>query len=157
MSRTLPDELLHIFEQETAGLPRTTEAERLVIERVGQNVFRAGLLEYWEGRCAISGLSVPPLLRASHIKPWSRCTTDAERLDVFNGLVLAPNLDAAFDCGLITVADDGAVLVSDELSPVDRGRLGLDGEMRVYRLDFGHRAYLAFHREHVFRKPMDEG
>lgn len=157
LSRTLPDELLHVFEQQTAGLPRATEAERLVVERVGQNVFRAGLLEYWEGRCAVTGVAVTPLLRASHIKPWAACATDAERLDVFNGLLLVPNLDAAFDCGLITVADDGAVLVSDELSQADRRLLGVDREMRVCRLDLGHRAYLAFHRERVFRKPAGGG
>ena len=73
LSRTLPDELLHVFEQQISGLPRATEAERLVVERVGQNVFRAGLLEYWEGRCAVTGLAVTALLRASHIKPWAAC------------------------------------------------------------------------------------
>jgi putative restriction endonuclease len=105
--------LLHTFEKQTATLPRSTEAERVVVQRVGQGIFRAGLLEYWEGRCAITGLAVPALLKASHIKPWADCASDAERLDVFNGLLLAPHLDAAFDCGLITVADDGAVVVSE--------------------------------------------
>lgn len=56
------------------------------------------------------------LLRGSHIKPWAACESDAERLDVLNGLLLAPNLDATFDRGLITVSNDGAVVVSDELS-----------------------------------------
>ncbi len=99
LSKTLPHELLHTFEKQTATLPRSTDAERVVIQRVGQNIFRAGLLEYWEGHCAITGLAVPELLRASHIKPWADCASDAERLDVFNGLLLAPHLDAAFDCG----------------------------------------------------------
>src|SRR5205823_14686352 len=97
LSRSLPDELLHVFEAKTAVLPRATEAERLVVQRVGQDIFRAGLLDYWQGRCAITGLAVTELLRASHMKPWAKCTTDAERLDVFNGFLLAPNLDAAFD------------------------------------------------------------
>ena len=69
LSRTLPDALLRAFQYETANLPRTTEAERLVVQRVGQDVFRRGLFEYWDGRCAITGLAVPELLRASHIKP----------------------------------------------------------------------------------------
>jgi hypothetical protein len=47
LSRTLPDALLRRFEQESATLPRATEAERLVVQRVGQNVFREGLLDYW--------------------------------------------------------------------------------------------------------------
>jgi hypothetical protein len=75
LSCTLPDELLHAFEKKVAALPKTTEAERLVVQRVGQDIFRAGLIDYWEGRCAITGLAIPELLRASHIKtrassPW---------------------------------------------------------------------------------------
>jgi hypothetical protein len=115
LSRSLPDELLHVFEAKTAELPRATEAERLVIVRVGQGVFRAGLLEYWQGRCAVTGLEVPELLRASHIKPWAKCDTDAERLDVFNGLLLAPQFDALFDAGFITVSDGGDVMVASWL------------------------------------------
>jgi len=95
------------------------------------DVFRAGLLDYWEGRCAITGLAVTELLRASHIKPWASCDTDAERLDVFNGLLLAPQLDAAFDCGLITVEDDGTVVVSQALPVKERGSLGLEKPGRV--------------------------
>lgn len=62
------------------------------MQRVGQDIFRQGLMECWESRCAITGLAIPELLRASHIKPWADCATDAERLDVYNGLLLAPIL-----------------------------------------------------------------
>lgn len=151
LSRTLPDELLTQFEKRTAAMPRATEAERLVVQRVGQDVFRDGLLDYWDGRCAILGLAVPELLRASHIKPWSKCETDAERLDVFNGLLLAPHLDAVFDAGYITVADDGEVVVSAHLAPPDRNHLGLALPLRVSRLAEGHRPYLAWHREREFK------
>jgi hypothetical protein len=151
LSKTLPDELLHVFEKQTATLPRTTEAERLVVQRVGQDVFRGGLLEYWEGRCAITGFAVAELLRASHMKPWAACDTDAERLDVFNGLLLAPHFDAAFDRGFIAVADDGAVVVSSALSATDRGLLGFDVPLRVRALAEGHRPYLAWHRHGVFK------
>jgi predicted restriction endonuclease len=118
---------------------------------VGQNVFRQGLLDLWEGRCAVSGLAVPELLRASHIKPWADCESDAERLDVFNGLLLAPHLDAAFDCGFVTVADDGVVVVSGTLDGEARRVLGLNEPLRVCRLAAGHRSYLPWHRERVFR------
>jgi len=46
LSKSLPDELLHVFVARTAALPRTTEVERLVIQRVGQDIFRQGLLDY---------------------------------------------------------------------------------------------------------------
>jgi putative restriction endonuclease len=152
LSKTLPHELLHTFEKQAAALPRSTEADRLVVQRVGQGVFRGGLLEYWEGRCAITGLDVPELLRASHIKPWADCAGDAERLDVFNGLLLAPHLDAAFDCGFITIADDGAVVISSRLGETARPLLGLASPVFVSALTPGHRAYLPWHRERVFDK-----
>ena len=157
LSKTLPDELFHTFQKRTALLPRTTEAERLVVQRVGQDLFREGLMEFWEGRCAITGLAVPELLRASHIKPWADCETDAERLDVFNGLLLAPHLDAAFDRGFITVGDDGVVIASSMLD-VDASRLlGLDRPLRAGALSGGHRAYLQWHREHVLKGGAADG
>lgn len=151
LSRSLPDELLQEFERKTRALPRATEAERLVVQRVGQDVFREGLLDFWEGRCAITGLAVPELLRASHIKPWADCENDHERLDVWNGLLLAPQLDAVFDRGFLTVADDGSVVLADTLSPEARRLLGIDQPLCVRALADGHRKYLLWHREQVFR------
>ena len=151
LSRTLPDGLLHVFDAETANLPRTTEAERLVVQRVGQDIFRRGLLEYWDGRCAITGLDVPELLRASHIKPWADCDTDAERLDIFNGLLLAPHLDAVFDSGFITVAEDGTVVISDALPSSARSTLDLNGPLKIHGLHRAHQRYLPWHRSRIFR------
>ena len=151
LSRTLPDALLHAFEDATASLPRTTDAERRVVQRIGQDVFRRGLFEYWDGRCAMTGLDVPELLRASHIKPWADCATDAERLDVYNGLLLAPHLDAAFDAGVITIAGDGRMLVSKMLGPGARSALGLDRPLKVEGLHGAHERYLPWHRTRIFR------
>ena len=157
LGRALPDEPLKAFLGKTASLPRTTEAERLVVQRVGQEVFRDRLLDYWEGHCAITGLGVPELLRASHIKPWADCETDAERLDVFNGILLAPHLDAAFDRGFITVADDGAVIVAHSLEQDARRVLGLDQPLGVNGLTDGHRRFLPWHRERVFKNGGVDG
>jgi len=123
----------------------------LVAQRVGQDLFRNGLLDYWDGVCAATGLAIPELLRASHIKPWADCESDAERLDVFNGLLLAPQLDAAFDRGFITIDDAGLVIVSDQLDPASRQLLRLDRPLWVQRLIDPHRVFLAWHRERVFR------
>lgn len=151
LSRTLPDALLHAFQTETASMPRTTEAERLRVERVGQDIFRHGLLEYWDGRCAVTGLAVPELLRASHIKPWADCETDADRLDVFNGLLLAPHFDADFDAGFITVAEDATVVVSDALCSDARASLGIDRPLTVSGLRNQHERFLHWHRATIFR------
>lgn len=156
LSRSLPNEPLRAFMEATASLPRETEVERLVIQRKGQDIFRDRLLQFWDGRCAVSGLVVPELLRASHIKPWHACANDAERLDVFNGLLLAPNLDAVFDKGFVTVQDDGALQLSPALSATSRRLLGLDGPLRTSQLAPGHAPYLAWHRANLFRRVAPE-
>lgn len=157
LSRALPNELLHTFEKQLATLPAitATEAERVVIQRVGQNLFRNALLDLWECRCAVTGLAVPALLRASHIKPWADCETDAERLDVYNGILLAAHLDAAFDRGFITLQDDGTIVLSDALDANARAILGLEEPVRVRGITDAHRAYLPWHREHVFQNKRD--
>lgn len=151
LSGTLPDELFHEFKRVTKDMPQTTEVERLVVQRVGQDLFREGLLRYWEGRCAVTGLTEPELLRASHIKPWAKCETAQERLNVFNGLLLAVHLDAAFDRGFITFDDAGRMVVSSRLSPEDAQRLGLKPGLSLTRIDSLHRTALAWHRANCFR------
>lgn len=148
LSASLPDAPLRRFEAKTRAMPRGTEAERLVVQRVGQEIFRAALLDYWGGRCPLTGVAEPRLLRASHIKPWAECASDAERLDVHNGLLLAAHLDAAFDAGLISFADDGTMMFSPKFAAADRAALGLQAPLRLPNLSPQHRAYLAWHRHH---------
>jgi hypothetical protein len=152
LARSLPNRVAERFTAATAKLPTTTEAERLVVQRIGQNLFREALIDFWQGRCAVTGLDVVPLLRASHIKPWAVCASDEERLDVFNGLLLAPHLDALFDGGWITFSDDGTMLVSDALGGEARCKLGLAVWAGLSHASEAHRPYLEYHREAVFRK-----
>jgi hypothetical protein len=151
-ARTLPNRVADAFRRETDGMPRSTEAERVVVQRVGQDLFRAALLDYWKGRCCVTGLDIPELLRASHIKPWAACDSDDERLDVFNGLLLAPHIDALFDGGWISFSDDGLVLTSEFLPHDAAARLGVRADWTIGCLQPGHRRYLAFHRRHEFRR-----
>jgi hypothetical protein len=150
LARALPIEPLRVFESQTRNLPRTTEAERLVIQRVGQDVFRDALMVYWDGRCAVTGIREPRLLRASHIMPWAKCDTDAERLDVYNGLLLAAHLDAAFDAGLISFTEDGAILLSRRFAQTDRDALGIHDRLALTRVGVGHHANLGWHRRFIF-------
>jgi hypothetical protein len=120
---SLPDAPLREFERRTADLLRTTEAERLVVQRIGQNIFRDRLMDYWQGRCPLTGISDPALLRASHIIPWADCESDAERLDVHNGLLLSALWDAAFDRALVTFDDQGRPKFSPSLSEQARAEL----------------------------------
>lgn len=151
LARSLPTAPLDSFVAKTRTLPKTTEAERLVVQRVGQDIFRTALLDYWGGACPLTGIAHPRLLRASHMKPWADCATDTERLDVHNGLLLAAHLDAAFDAGLISFSDGGAMLVSPRLSASDRARLALGSLPPLAGLKPAHLPFLAFHRGSVFQ------
>jgi len=155
LAASLPDAPLREFQAKIKDLPKTTEAERLVVQRVGQDIFRARLMDYWQSRCPLTGISEPALLRASHIKPWASCDTDAERLDVHNGLLLSALWDAAFDRGLVTFDDDG--------SPSFASGLGLEARNALHwiaplTLTAQHRVQLAWHRRrHAFgRMACDE-
>ena len=81
---------------------------------INQNSFRSIILANYNERCAISGLSVPQLLVASHIVPWSDDVTN--RLNPANGICLSPLYDQAFDKGYISIRpDDYTVMISNEL------------------------------------------
>lgn len=102
------------MQKEVSETIASTEVERLVRQRVGQNIFRESLMDYWGGACAVTGIALPALLRASHAKPWAECNSDAERLNVFNGFLLAAHLDALFDRHLISFDDSGKILFSTQ-------------------------------------------
>ncbi len=123
-----------------------TERQDLVKCRIGQGTFRQKLIAYWKA-CAVTGYRDTGLLVASHIKPWRACTS-AERLNPFNGLLLTPNLDRAFDAGLITFGQDGLISLSPLLS--SPRQMGIETDMRV-TLATQHEPFLAFHRTSVFR------
>src|SRR5262245_35933649 len=111
LSRSLPSAPLDRFAEEVRAMPRTTEAERLIVQRVGRYLPRS-----------LDGLVVGPLRR--HRTRPARVTAgephealvDAECLDPMNGLLLVAHWDAAFDCGLVTFADDGTPLLWHQLS-----------------------------------------
>lgn len=149
LSRSLPNALIDRFEKALSEVS-ATEREATVRQRVGQNLFREGLLALWGGRCAITGLDAPELLRASHAKPWAD-SSDIERLNVFNGLLLAAHWDAAFDSGLITISTSGHVVPSAALSDSTIEVLGLSEDLCI-RLQPQHDPYLAWHRERVFKQ-----
>jgi putative restriction endonuclease len=151
LARSLPNEPLAEFERLLQDEPSITEVERLRKERIGQNVFRSALMDYWENSCAVTGVTNPTLLRASHIIPWAKCETDEERLNVHNGLLLVATLDAAFDAGLITFDSDGRILISGNLSDQDKVSAGIGTQLRLNRINDQVRLRLAWHRANLFQ------
>lgn len=143
---SLPDAPFQAFQSAVRDLPLATEAERLVIQRVGQNLFREALLAYWGVRCPMTGITDPELLRASHIVPWAECDSDQKRLDIHNGLLLSALWDAAFDSGLVSFWDDGAPIASPHLTATAKNALGFYLNHRLVGLTAAHRSNLAWHR-----------
>ena len=117
---------------------------------MGQDVFRKKLDERWHGRCAVTGISAREVLRASHIKPWMD-STDEERMDPNNGLLLSANLDALFDKGLITFNPDGRILLSGKLTADDREKLVLTESMSLKQRTPEQDKYMEYHREKIFK------
>ncbi len=140
------DDLL-IHEGELISLPET-ERESIVKARVGQGVFRKQLLEMWDG-CAVTGVKLPDLLRASHIKPW-RDSTNPERTNRYNGLLLLPQYDHLFDKGFISFDDQGQLLRSPALDRIPISQLGINDTDRLRSLSENHQAFLRYHREETF-------
>ncbi|MEI7869714.1 MAG: HNH endonuclease, partial [Candidatus Methylumidiphilus sp.] len=107
-----------------------TTKKALINARLGQGKFRDDLMEIWDKSCSVTGCSIPELLKASHIKPW-RDSTNTQRLDPNNGLLLTANLDALFDSGLISFDDTGEMIVSEKLSVMERKILGIPQSLRA--------------------------
>ena len=128
---------------------KRTEIETLIKARLGQGRFRQKLLELYPN-CPLTGLDVQSLLIASHIKPWSKCNNE-ERLDPFNGLMLAPNIDALFDSGLITFDADGTIKISPKIDLENQKRLGISPDMKL-KIEPESQKYFEYHRNHVFQK-----
>ena len=124
-----------------------TEKDQLVRARRGQGAFRARVMSIESG-CRLTGTTDPSLLVASHIKPW-RDSTDAERLDGENGLLLAPHVDRLFDLGRISFEDGGGVIVAGPAARDEVERWSLDPAADVGPFTARQRYYLSYHREYV--------
>ncbi len=127
-------------------IPATTRTA-LVEARIGQGVYRAGLMALWESQCALTGCVLPQVLVASHAKPW-RLSSNKERLDAYNGLLLAAHVDRLFDSGLISFNDDGHMLAKPEVTDSVLASLGLTPASRLRFVKARHRPYLRQHRLH---------
>ena len=161
LSQALPNQAVIAFEQQVQtelaelapAAAQNTEVLRMVRQRLGQQAYRQAMLDYWGGACAVTGLALAPVLRASHAKPWAVCDSDAERLDVFNGLLLAAHLDALFDQFLLSFDEHGRVLISPQLDAAACEVLGLRPTMQMRWMAPEHQRYMGYHRQRFLTGP----
>ena len=135
--------------EDDATIP-PTEREALVLARRGQGLFRRNV-QAIEMRCRVTGVDRPEHLRASHCKPW-RDSSNEERLDGQNGLLLTPSIDHVFDRGFISFRDDGRLLISPVAHQLSLARMGIatDRAVDVGGFTERQRSFLEYHRDAVF-------
>ena len=127
-----------------------TEILQLVKARRGQGVFRDNVTALG-AKCRLTGVDDLRYLRASHIKPW-RKSTDQEKIDGNNGLMLAPHIDMLFDGGLISFKNDGTLIISDQIEPSVLSAWGISPKLNVGVFSPKQCVYLKHHRNEELKK-----
>ena len=127
-----------------------TEKEQLISARIGQGNYRNKLINLWK-KCAVSECKMTDVLIASHIKPWKE-STNKERLDRYNGLLLLPNYDKLFDKGLISFEDNGKIIISPLIKEEEYKVLGISPNDKLFKVYPKNKPYLEEHRRIVFHQ-----
>ena len=122
-----------------------TEKDAIIKARIGQGLFRDKLIAYWGG-CSVTNCKMTNILVASHIKPW-RISSNSERLNLFNGLLLSPSYDKLFDLGLISFENSGSIIFSKEFPKSERAILHINYDDRLRIINPHHFEFLKYHRE----------
>jgi predicted restriction endonuclease len=126
-----------------------TFREQIVRARRGQGVFRSNVRQK-ETECRVTHVGDEKHLKASHIKPW-RDSTDQERLDGSNGLLLAPHVDHLFDGGYISFSSSRGLLVVPEVRSEILDAWGIDAGATIGEFSREQNAYLEYHRSNIFK------
>jgi putative restriction endonuclease len=134
---------------ETDPSVNKTDREAIVRARRGQGLFKQRVMRI-ETRCRITGVDNPSYLLASHCKPW-RDSSNEERLNGENGLLLTPSIDLLFDRGFIGFEDSGNLIISPVAHKPSLQRMGLETEgiTNVGAFTSGQRQFLEFHRNAI--------
>lgn len=102
-------DLIELFDITKEGRDQISQAK----VRIGQDYYRKMIVSIYGGKCCVTGLDVPKLLRASHIIRWA---DDKEnRMNPENGLCLSGTYDLAFDQHLISFDEDYRMIVGKEI------------------------------------------
>ena len=92
------------------------EMLRRVKVRCNQKVFRKAILNNYQHKCCICGVSVDAVLDAAHIRDWAEDLSNA--LDSENGLCLSATYHRAYDAHLLEVDKNYKICLSKALKEV---------------------------------------
>lgn len=122
-----------------------TQKELLISARIGQHKYRKDLIKLWK-KCSVSKCEMTDILVASHIKPWNESSNE-EKLDPYNGLLLLPNYDKLFDKHLISFDDNGKIIISPQIKKEEYKVLGISPKDKLFKILPKNKPYLKIHRE----------
>ena len=137
------------YNKDIKTLATETEGNMLVKKRIGQDKLRKELLLFYKS-CIITGISDERLLRASHIIPWSKCSTNEERLGIDNCLLLSGLWDLAFDSGLISFDSEGKLKISSTLSLEGKELLKSEYRKTIKYISEKQRSNMNYHLTNIF-------
>lgn len=139
-------------------IPKGEERDTVIRQRIGQKFFRSAVINAYEGSCCITGISIPQLLIASHIKPWRCSDIKTERANPSNGLCLNALHDKAFDQGIITIDKEYKIVVSEllKIKSVDESTkawiLSFEGKMiKLPHKFLPDKKFIEYHNDVIFK------
>lgn len=126
----------------------------IIRSRRGQGLFKQRVLAI-EQRCRITGVDRVSHLVGSHCKPW-RDSSNEERLNGENGLLLTPTIDHLFDRGFIGFENNGTLIISPVAHLPSLKKMGIETEglINVGGFSQGQRQFLDFHRDSVLLRAV---
>ena len=137
-----------------------TETQRLTLVRTEQGNYRKAALALWDNKCAVTGVDEPGWLIASHIKPW-RESTNEERVNPLNSLILTPNYDKLFDRGIISFSPDNGKIILPRIHTHEMWRnlerMHIDDEVHLSHIPNGIEQFLDYHNKRVFGYQINDG
>ena len=137
-----------------------TETQRLTLVRTEQGNYRKAALALWDNKCAVTGVDEPGWLIASHIKPW-RESTNEERVNPLNSLILTPNYDKLFDRGIISFSPNNGKIILPSIHTHEMWRnlerMHIDDEVHLSHIPDGTEKFLDYHNKRVFGYQVNDG
>ena len=137
-----------------------TETQRLIKVRTEQGNYRKAALALWDNKCAVTGVDEPGWLIASHIKPWRESTND-ERCNPLNSLILTPNYDKLFDRGIISFSPDNGKIILPKIHTHEMWknleRMHIDDDVHLSHIPDGTGPFLEYHNKRVFGYQVNDG
>jgi putative restriction endonuclease len=127
-----------------------TESEVKMKVRIDQQKFLKALMPLWNAKCALCSIDLPELLRASHSKPW-KDSTNEERLDPYNGILLCSNHDSLYDKGYIAFDGQGRLHISALIEPEKYLKYGLIARTKI-DIYPENKPFFKWHKKFIFEK-----